>query len=191
LFALPVAATADTINFEEFPADNVNGPMPAARYSALGVTFFATDDGTTWGGMGAGDPGNWDLEGTNGSTFMGFNGSAYGLEMQFDTLVSNFSLDASRALGSGAGTSLTVAGYDGAALIDSVMLTFGAINDWSVFALSGNINRVVLAGSMAGFSPYGVDNINWDSGVVVPLPMSGLLLLGGLGTLALRRKRPF
>ncbi|MFV0514218.1 MAG: VPLPA-CTERM sorting domain-containing protein [Jhaorihella sp.] len=188
-----VGAGAGTINFEEFAADNANGPMPAGRYAAMGVTFNATDDGTTWSGLSAGDPGNWDIEGTNGTTFMGFNGTSYGLEMVFASLVSAFSLDASRSLGSSSGESLTVSGYNGATLVDSVNLVFGAINDWSTFALTGDINRVVLAGSqISSFSPYGVDNINWRDVAPIPVPAAGLMLagaLGGLGFAARRRKR--
>lgn len=185
-----VGAVAGTINFEEFAADNVNGPMPAGRYAGMGVTFIATDDGTTWDGLGAGDPGNWGIAGTNGLTFMGFNGLSYGLEMQFASLINSFSLDASRSNGSGAGESLTVTGYNGAALVDSINLVFGAINDWSTFSLTGDINRVVLAGSQIGsFSPYGVDNINWRDAAVIPVPATGLLLIGALGGLGLARKR--
>ena len=82
--------------------------MPANRYAYMGVTFDATDDGTTWGGLGNGDPGNWDLEGTNGSTFMGMNGNSYGLTMNFASDIAGFSLDASRSLGSDNGDTPTV-----------------------------------------------------------------------------------
>ena len=187
---LAIGASAGTINFEEFAADNSNGPMPASRYAYLGVTFNATDDGTTWGGLSAGDPGNWDIEGTNGATFMGLNGSSYGLEMSFASSVSNFSLDASRSAGSSSGRSLTVSGYLGATLVDSLTLTFGLVNDWSTFSLLGVFDRVVLAGSTGtSFNPYGVDNINWDTTSAVPVPGSLPLLLAGLGAVGVLRRR--
>src|SRR5262245_1087204 len=99
LAMLSTSVMAVTINFEEFPPDNNNGGMPANRYAGLGITFIDTDDGTTWAGLGGGDPGNWGIAGTSGSTFSGFNGLSYGLTTTFTTLVSNFSLDVSRSNG--------------------------------------------------------------------------------------------
>ncbi|WP_425039231.1 PEP-CTERM sorting domain-containing protein [Primorskyibacter sp. S187A] len=184
------AAAAGSINFEEFAPDNANGPMQADRYETMGVLFDATDDGSTWEGLGAGDFGNWDLEGTNGSTFMGINGSSYGLTMNFFDTVSSFSLDASRAAGSDAGDALTVTGLLNDAVQDSVTLTFGDINSWSTFSLTGLFDEVTVQGQGQGFGSFGVDNLNWETTTSpVPVPASLPLALLGLGAFGLLRRR--
>src|SRR5262245_11705211 len=100
----PPAARGELIRFDEFPADNTNGGLPANRYAALGITFVTADDGSTWGGLDQGDPGNWGLRGTNGSVFSGFNGGSYSLRTLFSQPVENFALDVSRSNGSSPGT---------------------------------------------------------------------------------------
>ena len=156
-------AVADvvTINFEEFPVDNSNGPIPADRYADLGVMFNASDDGTTWDGLSNGDFGNWGLEGTNGPTFSGFNGDSYGLTMLFDTDICGFSLDASRSNGSEDGDSLTVEGWRDGGMVESITLNFAEINVWTTFALNELVDEVRLQGSGDAFHPYGVDNVQW------------------------------
>ncbi|MFN9674076.1 MAG: PEP-CTERM sorting domain-containing protein [Microcystis sp.] len=190
--AITCPVIAGTITFDEFPADNTNGPLPASRYSSLGVTFVATDDGSTWGGLSNGDPGNWDINGTNGPIFSGFNGDSYGLTMLFANEVSAFSLDASRSNGSQAGNSLTLKGYNNGSLVESVTVTFNDINQWSTLSLLTNVDEVRWIGNGIGFHPFGVDNIRWNGAVqTVPEPTStlSLLVLGTLGAAStLKRK---
>lgn len=114
-----LSAGAVTITFEEFPADNSNGTIPAARYSALGVTFVGTDDSNTWGGIANGDPGGWGLQGANGSIFSGFNGSSSTVTLQFAADVSGFRLDAARSDGSAPGDSITVIGKKAGAVVNT------------------------------------------------------------------------
>lgn len=183
---LATTAHAGVINFEEFPADNSNGPMQADRYSALGVAFVATDDGSTWGGIGNGDPGNWDLEGTNGSIFSGFNGSSYGLTMLFDTDVSAFAMDAARSAGSSAGDTITLEGWNDGGLVETLTVTFGDINVWSTLTLASSVDEVRWFGTGDGFHPFGVDNIQWDAAAVsAPAPLALL----GLGLIAIGVRR--
>lgn len=183
------SAHAAVITFDEFPADNVNGAMPAARYASLGVTFVASDDGTTWGGLSNGDPGNWDIDGTNGPIFAGFNGSSYGLTMLFGGDVTGFSLQASRSLGSAPGNGLTLEGWNDGALVETVSVMFGGLNDWATLALSSAVDEVRWVGTGAGFHPFGVDNIRWNEAVAVPEPGSiGLVVLAALFAGAARRR---
>ena len=190
LLAIPVAANAGSICFDEYAPDNTNGPMPADRYSSLGVTFNATDDGTTWDGLSDGDPGNWDLEGTCGSTFSGFNGNSYGLTMLFSTDVEDFALDAARSNGSSAGNELTVQGWHNGSMVEMLTLVLGDVNSWTTFALSSVVDEVRLFGTGAGFHPFGIDNIRWNTaGAEVPEPGTLALLGSGLLGIGLVRRR--
>lgn len=189
LLGLMTPAMAAVITFDEFAADNTNGGIPAARYAYLGVTFTSTDDGSTFGGLGAGDPGNWGLMGTNGSTFSGYNGSSYGAGMLFGSDVTGVSLDASRSNGSAAGSTFTLEGWLDGALVDTETVTFGDINTWSTVSLTGNFDELRWSGAGAGFHPFGVDNIRWDAATSVSAP--GTLLVAGLalGLLGATRRR--
>lgn len=190
LIAIPVALlavspstaiAATVINFEEFAPDNTNGTIPASRYSYLGVTFQGTDDGSTFGGNGAGNPGNWGLEGTNGSTFSGFNGSSYSMTLLFDSVLSDFSLDAARSNGSTDG-SVTLNAYLNGSSVGSTAASFGGINQWTTLNLIGAFDEVRIAGSGTGFHPFGIDNISFDAGQnAVPEPSTWAMMLLGFG----------
>lgn len=193
LLAPQSALAASVINFEEFPAMNVNGTLPANAYSSLGVTFAGTDDGSTFGGIAAGDPGSWGLLGTNGSTFMGFNGSSYSLSMLFATAIGTFSLDAARSGGSSNGI-ITITGLLNGNIVGSNSVTLGGINQWSTLSLAGNFDRVDISGAGSGFHPFGIDNVRFD-GVqsAVPEPATWATMLLGFGLIggAMRyRRRP-
>jgi hypothetical protein len=186
--ATPPAATV--INFDEYPADNDNGGLPSNRYASLGVTIQSTDDGSTWGGISNGDPGNWDLEGTNGAIFAGFNGSIYLMSLLFATDISAFSLDASRSNGSSDGT-VTLNGYLDGLLVSTNSVTLGAINQWSSIGLTGLFDQVTVVGTGTGFHPFGIDNINFSSVRAIPEPGTwAMMLIGfaGMG-LAVRRRK--
>lgn len=187
------AMAASVITFDEFPALNDNGRLPELRYSYLGVAFVGTDDGSTWGGLAAGDPGNWDLQGTNGSTFAGFNGSSYGVDLIFSNNQTNFALDAARASGSIDGT-IIIEAYLNGVLQGSDSVSLGAINTWSTLAFSGAYNQINIRGIGTQFHPFGIDNIRFDDvGSAVPEPGTWATMLLGFGLIgsAMRyRRRP-
>ena len=187
--AIPASATF--ITFDEFARDNgAQDGMQANRYASLGVTFATTDDGSSWDGTGNGDPGNWNITGTNGDAFSGYNGSSYSATISFASAVSNLTLDVSRSNGSSAGDTFTLASYLGPTLLSSQTITLGAINVWSTVAASSSVDSIVLSGNGNGFHPFGIDNIHWDvRPAAVPEPETYALMLLGLGVVAMVVRR--
>ena len=127
LVFLPMAA-ANTITFDESPAPNNGVPYGA---TVLGATFSATNAGI-WDGISNGDPGSWGLQGTNGPTFLGFNGNGgYSEVVTFASSVSSLALDFSRSDGSTDGT-ITLQAFNGATLLGSTSTVLGPINTRSI-----------------------------------------------------------
>lgn len=173
------------ITFDEFDASNSNSAVLSNEYAGIGVTFVNTDDGAVWDGLTGGDLGNWGIEGTNGTQFMGFNGDSYGSTMLFDTTVRAFQLDASRSNGSSSGDTFTLEGYRDSTLVESITITFGDLNDWSTLFLNENVDEVQWYGTGVDFHPFGIDNIAWRE---VPAP-SAFAMMGLTGLIAGKRRR--
>lgn len=172
------SANAYVISFEEIPPANGNFGFLTEEYAALGIHFVTTDDGSTWDGMSNGDPGNWDLEGTNGPTFLGFNGASYSAIANFDVAMGLVSLDVSRSAGSSSGDTFTLDAYSANTLVGSQTVTLGPINSWSTVSITApGIDSIEMSGVGTGFHPYGVDNLIFNP--VIPAP--GALLLAGIG----------
>lgn len=182
LCSFVTAGSAAVITFDEFPPANANANFLTEEYAALGIHFITTDDGSTYGGISNGDPGNWDLEGTNGPAFLGFNGDSYSLAATFDVGMNDIALDVSRSGGSTQGNTFTLNAFQGITLVETQTVVLGPINSWSTVSLSvGNIDRIEWFGTGVGFHPYGVDNLRFTpAGPIIPAP--GAVLLGGIGT---------
>jgi hypothetical protein len=81
------------IAFDDAYASLGEGGNPATCCSSEGVTINGSYYGLV-GGAGNGDPGNWSLEGTNGSAFLGCNeGSSCSPTFNLFSHVSEVSLD--------------------------------------------------------------------------------------------------
>lgn len=164
LIATPIGA--EIIDFEDPPATNDSQMIVGEEYAGLGVHFVATDDGATWGGMTAGqDPGGWQIAGTNGPTFLGFDGQGYAMELQFDDPVEGFEIDVARAAGGllAGGEMFILAGFLGDEMVESNGAFFGGVDDWARVVLTSTLDRVVWFGT---FLPgqgdrFGVDNLSW------------------------------
>jgi hypothetical protein len=162
--AVGIPAGAATISFDEIPpANDYLAPPLSEEYAHMGAHFIATDDGVLWSGMSDGDPGEWSLEGTNGSAFVGFNGFSFSLTMLLDEAVEGFQLDVARAAGSNWRAGFTLAGFRNGEFVEETFVDLGAtgINEWSTAALSQPVDEVQMIGS-GGWQPFGVDNVQWD-----------------------------
>jgi hypothetical protein len=170
ILASPIAASGAVINFEDLS----HGTVVTNQYAGLGATFGPGNFGVV-GGISEGDPGNWDLDGTNGPHFLGFNGP-YDQTITWSSDINGFSLDVSRSLGSGAGNTFTLTGLQNGVIVDSEVVALGAINTWTTVTLTGLFDEIQWVGAGAGFHPFGVDNLVFNQ--VVPEP--SVLALSGL-----------
>jgi hypothetical protein len=157
-------ANADTLDFDDRPPSNDESATLAEEYAHQGVHFTSTDDGAVWGGMSAGDVGGWQIEGTSGPAFLGFDGNSYEVTLDFDVPVANFQLDASRAQGAMLPfiDTLLVAGFLDGAFRNGVELYLGAVNHWMTVTLDGEIDRVFVYGYGIRGMRFGIDNISWN-----------------------------
>lgn len=198
LLAAMQPALASTITFDEFPANNSNSVL-SGLYAPLGVTFGGGNSGI-WDGLSAGDPGNWALEGSSGTAFLGNNGfnngGSYVTSIYFETLMSDVSFDVARSNGSSAGQSLTASAYSGANLLSSQTILLGPVNSWASMAFGhGSISSLIITGSTTGFSPFGLDNLQFSNTLLsgldigdievtaIPEPETYAMMLAGLGLL--------
>jgi hypothetical protein len=143
------------IDFEDYP----DGTPVTEQYSALGVHF----DGTAYaivGGLAEGDPGNWHLEGTAGSHFLGFNGGSYSDVLSFDLPLNSFSLDVSRSNGSAGGDSFTLTSYLDGEVVESIDTVLPAINTWVTVSIEDSwFDELMVQSLGSSFRPYGIDNL--------------------------------
>lgn len=188
LVSITATANAYVITFDEIVPANGNFDFLTEEYAALGIHFVTTDDGSIMGGISAGDPGNWDLEGTNGPAFLGFNGLSYSLTANFDAAMGLVSLDVSRSAGSSTGDTFTLDAYSGYTLVGTQTVTLGPINTWSTASIAAaGIDSILMSGAGAGFHPFGVDNLVFNP--AIPAPGALLLAVVGAGIVTNLRKR--
>lgn len=181
LLLLGVSAQAAVIDFE----DLAHGTDVTNQYAGSGVTFTPTHFSVV-GGLAEGDPGNWGLQGTNGSHFLGFNGNpTYHQTMTFSLDIFSISMDVARSNGSSAGNTFTLEGYLNGFLQASQTIVLGAINSWTTIGLTGTFDEIVWVGDGSGFHPYGVDNIEFSA--AVPSPSTLAIMLIGLVVMLRRR----
>jgi hypothetical protein len=158
----PIAAAG--IDFEGHAAANDSQILIGDEYAEeTGATFVPTDDGATWDGVGAGDPGDWQIGGTNGSTFLGFDGNDYSISLYFDEPVEAFELDVARAAGSPPSSFdiFEVTGFLDGKIMESRAAYFGEVGAWKTVSLNTMVDRVVWYGTGRYGHRYGIDNLRW------------------------------
>jgi hypothetical protein len=160
--ATPMAA--GQIDFEDLPASNDSQQTLRAEYAHLGAMFVATDDGATWSGRAGDDPGRWGLEGSAGSTFLGFDGRSYAIALNFDTPVRNFGLAVARAQGAAPFflDQFSLTGFLEGRRVGTRAVFFGGVNEWKEIALEAEVDRVVWYGTGLPGHRFGVDDLHWD-----------------------------
>lgn len=155
--AAPGAARAERVSFDELTPANDSSQALRDEYAHLGLHFVQS--GATWGGMSAGDPGGWGLEGTLGPAFMGLDGPVYNLLLRFDWPVSALSFDMARSEPGPSGAML-VFGYRGGVFVESVTVPFpDAVDAWVSVELNQDVD-IVVGLSRIGV-PYGIDHLRW------------------------------
>ena len=166
LAAAPIGA--ETIDFEDLPAANDPAQTLDEEYAHLGVHFSTSDDGTTWSGLSGGDPGQWQLEGSSGATFLGFDGSSYSVQAYFDEPVQEFQIDVARGMGAfWYYDTVTLAGFRNSAVVDVDQIYLSDVNRWTTLSMSVEVDRIYVYGIGIPGYRFGVDNLRWAGEEVV------------------------
>jgi len=189
-------ANPTVVNFDDAYAALGNGGQPTNFYSAKGLTIGGNYSGV-WGGNGNGNPGNWALEGTNGSAFLGVNSDSQKPIFTWSTPVDDLSLDIG-VPGFGWTETIAVSGYLNGNLVatyDETITSPSNPGNWDVVDFSSPVTSVtaqIISGN--GFA-FGIDNVSWNPGAAASVPDEGstLTLLGFalIAVGAVRRKFRF
>ncbi len=189
---LGVAASAATVNFDDAYAANV----PVGNYYAAthGLTVSGTFFGLV-GGNGNGDPGNWNLEGTNGSAFLGCNqNTSCSPTFTFANPLASLSLDLGMPGFAWSGD-FTVTALLGNTVVDSVLLNISSpsqnAGNWQTATVTGLFDSVTVSfAGIGGAFGYGLDNVVFEaSNGRVPEPGMPVLVAGALLGLMVARRR--
>jgi hypothetical protein len=182
-------ASAGIVTFDDAYAVSAT---PASFYSTTpGLTITGDFLNEVIGGVGNGDPGNWSLNGTNGSAFLGCNdGNDCSPTFNFNSAITNVSLDIGLSY-QGTGT-FTVTGYLGASVVATSVFTVidpDSNGTWGTAILNGSIDKVVVTSSGAG--AFGIDNLAFgpDAATGAPEPATFALVAGALASLGVLRRR--
>jgi hypothetical protein len=190
------SAAALTIAF-----DDARFPVNTDPYQFYpGVTITNSRFGTTnqiAEGTGYGDPGNWDMAGTNGSVFLATNQAATVMTFAYDQAVTETTLDVGGPgdfFNPATASTFTGTAFLGGSQVGVFTTTVNAslrVSDgpgfWGTLTLTGvSFDSFTL--SQAGFGGWGVDNVQVDL-QAVPEPGSALLMGLGLAGLAGVRRR--
>ncbi len=182
------SANATVIDFEDAYTDLGYTGKPTNYYSADGLTIGGNYLGLI-GGVSQGDPGNFDLEGTNGPSSLAVNRVNHIIDLNFGS-ATDLALDLGIDFG---GTSnITINTYLSGNLVSSSLDAYtdtldNGLGTWSTLNWS-NIDRVTL-NATSGWRAWSVDNLQFDNAASVPEPASIVLLGLGLAGIGFSRKK--
>lgn len=181
-------ANATIIDFEDAYADLGYQGQPTNYYSSDGLTIGGNYFGLI-GGVSQGDPGNFDLEGTNGPSSLAVNTINHTIDLTF-SYASDLALDLGIDFGNT--SNITINTYLGGSLISSTLDAYtdtldNGLGTWSTLSWS-NIDRITL-NATSGWRAWSVDNLQFENAASVPEPSSLALLGLGLAALGFTRKK--
>ncbi|MGH0034524.1 MAG: hypothetical protein ACQGVK_05815 [Myxococcota bacterium] len=162
LTSAPASAGVEVVDFEDVAHVNEAGVPLGEEYAALGVHFHSEDDASVWDGVSLGDPGGWQVEGSSGPRFLGFDGASYAVVLGFDAPVEEFQLDLTRAAPHPfmAHQALVVGLREGE-IVDEQVIYLGAVNSWITVELAGELDQVVVDGPGQPGTRFAIDNLQW------------------------------
>jgi hypothetical protein len=161
LSASPISASS--INFEDQAAANNSQTLIRDEYADAGVIFVPTDDGATWDGIGVAERGGWQISGSNGPTFLGFDGDSYSTSLRFDEPVEGFELDVARAAGAMPFflDYFQLTGLLDGQIVESKAVYFAGVDVWQTVSLTGVVDKIIWFGIGLRGHRYGIDNLRW------------------------------
>jgi len=154
-----ITAVPCVASFDDAWAANGQGSDPSPYYSAFGVTFDNSDGYGVIGGEGNNDPGNWNIEGSNGPAAWGIWSGTHSIF--FTSPTAAVSVDFLRGHSD---TSFTVYGHQvgGGQLTQTISLSGAYDVETAVF--SGLVEEI----SWTNSGTHGVDNIQYESSSTCP-----------------------
>lgn len=163
------------------------GANPSTYYS--GVTITGTHFGLV-GGLGHGDPGNWGLEGTNGTVFLGVN-SDIGSDQSFtfSNLLESFSIDTGIRAGNFINNYVVTAYLVGTQVASTSFSVSGGSWYTASFSSIGNFDKVTLSSISGNSFAWGLDNIEFKKANNVSVPEPSTLAIFALGIIGLASRR--
>jgi hypothetical protein len=197
--AVAIAAFAGSANAAPITFDDFKGRSLETFYAASHGVKIETN-ASVWGGNGNGDPGNWNLEGTNGSAFLGCNqGNNCSTTFSLAAPQNGFAFDI--GIANNWAATFTVKGYLNSVLVDTAALSIANQSvgvspngTWKTASLAGNLDEVVVTSAFSKGFAFGIDNVNAEAGpsAAVPVPAALPLLGAGIAALGLvaRKRKP-
>jgi len=155
----PVYPKTCVVVMDDAWAAEDQGSDPTTFYADYGLTFDNTNGFGLIGGMGNGDPGNWDIDGTNGTAAWGLWNGDHSIALPPSTFVS---VDFLRGHNDG---SITVtASFEGTE-VSSVTITLTGAFDSETVSFLGPIDLLEWTNAFT----LGLDNLRYTAeGVTCP-----------------------
>ena len=157
-------AAAERIDFEDRAPANDAGQTLSEEYAHLGL-HFVTSDAATWAGRSDGDPGGWQVDGSEGPTFAGFDGASYQFVASFDAPVSGFQLDVARAAGGIPFLffeDFTLVGLRNGGVVAQQRVFLLSVDQWQTLLLDAEVDQVLGFGRGLPGLRFAIDNLRWQ-----------------------------